>query len=146
MPEKAVFGNRNQAAQSRDRALGNLHLFLKGALLAYYWGPVLYKSGGRWLPKVPEKAAFGAQSLAAKSRFSESHLPTKMGVAGCKKCLERPLSAPEVWLPNNVIQDPEFCANTGGPAPYKNGPYWLQKRPGEGAQKAAFGTRNQAGQ
>ena len=70
--------------------------------------------------------------------ISEGHLPTKMGVAGCKECPERPLSAPEVWLPNHVIQHPEFCANTWCPTPYKNGSYWLRKRPGEGAQKGRF--------
>ena len=55
---EAAFGTRNQAAQPRGSA-PNAPFFK-----AHFWltigGPTRYKSGGYWLLKVPEKAAFCA--------------------------------------------------------------------------------------
>ena len=100
-------------------------------LKVHFWltieGQFLTKMGAIWLLKVPERAAFGTQSLAAQLRdlaprtlrpflkahfwlTFEGHLPTKVAVVGCKKCPKRPLSTPEVWLPNHVILHPGFCA------------------------------------
>ena len=63
-----------------------------------------------------------------------------------KGCPKRPLPAPEIRLPNHVIQRPEFCAfhkahfwlTFGRPTLYKNGRYWLLKVPEKSALGDAF--------
>ena len=60
-----VFGTPSLAAQSRNSAPRILRLS-KSALLAYFWGPTLYRNGGYWVLKVPEKVSFGARKQAAQ--------------------------------------------------------------------------------
>ena len=81
---------------------------------------------------MPEKAAFGTQSLAAQPRDSAPRILRlflrrtsglllgaislrKWGLLAAKSARKRPLSAPEVWLPNDVIEPPRILRKHLGP-------------------------------